>query len=545
MRRFSIRHRLLAGFALLILLLGGTVLGSFVSLGKLRAAKDEISAREVPELSALLDIAVTAKAAANDERGFLLAGDQEFADEFDGRLAKIDKNVATITALAEPEERAAVEAVRADIAAWGDAVRAEFVRFRTDPAGARQVALNDNRKLRKAYEGRLDAAVAEARKAVDHHDHRFDQAAGSATRVLVVLFIVTLAAGVAVALGISASITGPVQRTSSVLERVADGDLTGAVDDHGRDELTGMNAAMNRAVAAMAAALGSMGGAATRLSGSSTELAGVSDELRSGAERTSAQAASALSSAGVVSDSVQTVAASVEEMDASIREIARNTAEASQIAGSAVDVASQTTELVGQLGVASNEIGDIVKVITSIAEQTNLLALNATIEAARAGEAGKGFAVVAGEVKDLAKATADATGSISEKVGLIQASTGRAVEAIAQVSSIIGQIDQAQQLIAAAVEEQSATTAEIGRSVGEASDGSKGIQTGVETVSRAAGDTLASATDVQRAAGELTAIAAELQVLAARFETEPGPGRPGRDGGVAPAGMPAAAHAAG
>jgi methyl-accepting chemotaxis protein len=542
MRRFSIRHRLLAGFALLILLLGGTVLSSFVSLGKLRAAKDEISAREVPELSALLNIAVTAKAAANDERGFLLAGDQEFADEFDGRLAKIDKDVATITALAEPAERTAVEAVRADIAAWGDAVRAEFVRFRTDPAGARQVALNDNRKLRKAYEGRLDAVVAEARKAVNDHDRQFDQAAGSATRVLVVCFVVTLAAGVAVALGISASITGPVQRTSSVLERVAEGDLTGAVDDHGRDELTGMNAAMNRAVAAMAAALGSMRGAATRLSGSSTELAGVSDELRSGAERTSAQAASALSSAGVVGDSVQTVAASVQEMDASIREIARNTAEASQIAGSAVDVASQTTELVGQLGVASNEIGDIVKVITSIAEQTNLLALNATIEAARAG---KGFAVVAGEVKDLAKATADATGSISEKVGLIQASTGRAVEAIAQVSSIIGQIDQAQQLIAAAVEEQSATTAEIGRSVGEASDGSKGIQTGVETVSRAAGDTLASATDVQRAAGELTAIATELQELAARFETEPGPGQRHRDGGVAPAGVPVAAHTAG
>ena len=51
----------------------------------------------------------------------------------------------------------------------------------------------------------------------------------------------------------------------------------------------------------------------------------------------------------------------------------------------------------------------MVKLISDIASQTNLLALNATIEAARAGVAGRGFAVVAGEVKELARETAQAT----------------------------------------------------------------------------------------------------------------------------------------
>ncbi|MBG0561004.1 hypothetical protein I4J89_05960 [Actinoplanes sp. NEAU-A11] len=96
-------------------------------------------------------------------------------------------------------------------------------------------------------------------------------------------------------------------------------------------------------------------------------------------------------------------------MGASIREISENANSAAQVASGAVGVAQATNDTVAKLGTSSEEIGNVVKVITSIAEQTNLLALNATIEAARAGESGKGFAVVATEVKDLAQETAKAT----------------------------------------------------------------------------------------------------------------------------------------
>lgn len=81
------------------------------------------------------------------------------------------------------------------------------------------------------------------------------------------------------------------------------------------------------------------------------------------------------------------------------------------------------------LAKGSDEIGNIVELISNIAGQTNLLALNAAIEAARAGDAGHGFAVVAEEVRKLAEESERSSKQIAELVKKNQVGMSQAVEA--------------------------------------------------------------------------------------------------------------------
>jgi methyl-accepting chemotaxis protein len=204
-------------------------------------------------------------------------------------------------------------------------------------------------------------------------------------------------------------------------------------------------------------------------------------------------------------------------MQASIREISKNANDSARVAKNAVTAAQSTNETMRKLGDSSQEIGNVIKVITSIAQQTNLLALNATIEAARAGEAGKGFAVVANEVKELAKQTAKATEEISQKIEAIQDDTKGAVTAIEEISAIINQIDDISSSIASAVEEQTVTTNEIGRSVSEAAQGVNDITKNIVSVATAAKNTTQGANDTKTASLELSEMAARLQSIVSKF----------------------------
>jgi twitching motility protein PilJ len=89
-----------------------------------------------------------------------------------------------------------------------------------------------------------------------------------------------------------------------------------------------------------------------------------------------------------------------------------------------------TAKRIKRLGESSQEIGEIVELISDITEQTNVLALNAAIQAASAGEAGRGFTVVAEEVQRLAERSAEATKQIAAIVKTIQTDTQDAVAAM-------------------------------------------------------------------------------------------------------------------
>jgi methyl-accepting chemotaxis protein len=317
-----------------------------------------------------------------------------------------------------------------------------------------------------------------------------------------------------------------VQMLLEVVEAASQGDLTREVTVQGEDAIGMVGNALAKLLSDLRANIALIATNATNLGSSAEELTAVSNEMSANAEETSAQANVVSAAAEEVSKNVQTVATGVEEMGASIREIAGNASQAAKVAQEAVKVAQATNQTIAKLGESSQEIGKVIKVITSIAEQTNLLALNATIEAARAGEAGKGFAVVANEVKELAKETAKATEEISQKIEAIQGDTAGAVQAIQQISQVISQINDIAATIASAVEEQSATTSEIGRNVAEAAKGSSEIAQNITSVATAAQHTTQGASQTQQAAAQLTHMASELQQIVRRFRVEDDPASP-------------------
>jgi methyl-accepting chemotaxis protein len=255
---------------------------------------------------------------------------------------------------------------------------------------------------------------------------------------------------------------------------------------------------------------------ASSLAAASTELTATATQMSATSSKTSTESRSAATAAEQVSTGVQTVATNMEEMVASIKEIARSTNESSQMSKLTLAKAQESNATIVKLGTSSQEIGDVIKVISSIAQQTNLLALNATIEAARAGEAGKGFAVVANEVKELAKQTAKATNDITNKIGAIQNDTKSAVDAIGGISTAVEKLNGIAGVIAAAVEEQTATTNEISRVVVQSKKGVEDIASTVRTVSQAASESMASSDQTLTASKELSMLAEKLNALVKR-----------------------------
>lgn len=149
------------------------------------------------------------------------------------------------------------------------------------------------------------------------------------------------------------------------------------------------------------------------------------------------------------------------ELRLSVQEIARSATQVVDVVGKGRAASDFAADTVGRLDQQGEAIGEVLDLIGKVAEQTKLLALNAGIEASRAGEAGRGFAVVAREIKDLAAATAGATGDIAARIGTIRDGVGRTVDAIESLRGIIDRLHDLQTQVAAAVEEQSVVVSEL------------------------------------------------------------------------------------
>jgi methyl-accepting chemotaxis protein len=444
---------------------------------------------EVAQMQA--DLQVESKKATDADVEFLLAHTPvELRDE-------AEAIAAGWTDMAEKDAiyRAAAAAQAPDAKALGDAATAAYIQLQTDVA---------------AFSDVLVADAAASRVTIG------DSFSFSRTVTLILLAVgLLLAAGLAVL--ISRDIRSRIAPVREAVDALASGDLTHTIARHSEDELGQMSAALSNGIGRIRDMVSGVVSSANAIAASVDQLTRVTAGVVDASDIGASHAQSVSASAASVSGNVAALASGAEEMSASIRNISQSAQEAASVAGDAVQIVESTNSTLTQLGNSSEEIGNVIKVITGIAEQTNLLALNATIEAARAGEAGKGFAVVANEVKELAQETAKATEDVSRRIQAIQADSGQAVEAIGRIGETVGRINSLQSTIAAAVEQQTAAAAAIDGNIGVAAQGSHDIAAGAGAVAEAAATSAGRIEESRGIADGLVDMASDLQGRVAQF----------------------------
>lgn len=284
------------------------------------------------------------------------------------------------------------------------------------------------------------------------------------SKILLILSIVFVATGIALAIALGMSISKPIKHVVGIIDRMSRYDLIIAGNDKAtkyskrKDEIGIMSNAVLTLQDNLKELIKNVAITSEQLADSSQQLNSTSHQSARAAEEIARAIQEIAEGANDQAKDVEKGAIHIESLGSLVEKDSKFVNDLNETANAVdhlkdegfeiLEVLIEKTELNNKTSIgvrdmiidtneSAGKIEAASQMIKSIANQTNLLALNAAIEAARAGEAGRGFAVVADEIRKLAEQSNGFTEEIALVIEELTKKTGNAVHTMEEVGKIV------------------------------------------------------------------------------------------------------------
>jgi methyl-accepting chemotaxis protein len=544
MKNLPLKWKMLMGFGVLILFLGGVIAFNYFMLSQIKqTTQNQLSSVNASKLALQFKNMIgqlyssQADLINNENEGSIAVYKQD-TQTINNQLAEIQKNVSS-----DQEKLWAVEMVTETSAYLStfDRVKAAYDQrkaMNADTLKATYKTLDDETDIHKQ---KLYTTIDQM---IEYHDQELSNQSqllqnhiDQDIRISLITLPVAIIVGLLFALLLARILTKPMDRLIEATKKVAQGDLTVHIQADSTDEIGRLTGSFAEMVTDLQHIIREVDDHAIQVSASTEQLTASAGQTSQATEHI----AQTIQVMAVDSDkqvrSVNETSDAVTTMNAGIQQITEHTNQAaasSELASTNAHSGTQTIQsavwqiqsihetvghmnsVVQRLALRASEIGDMNKVINSIAVQTNLLALNAGIEAARAGEHGKGFAVVAAEVRKLAEQSANSSKKIEEMIETIQEDTAAAVQSMNLVTSEMVEGLAAVQFAGSSFDEITQAVGEVNNRIHHVHQSLKAISTNTEQMVLAINGIVS--TTEETAAGAQNVSAATEQQLASMEE---------------------------